>query len=71
MVEGTWERSDVTDFFMLLNCSDGYSLVNSLDGTSSGVFSHQLQRCEQCSPQQYVIRPDMHSCQRCPLGLIW
>lgn len=71
MPEGSWERSNATNTFVLLNCSGGFSLVNSDDGTSSGEFSHDLQRCEQCSSQQYILRPSLDTCQRCPPGLIW
>jgi len=67
---GNWTLDDATDSWVLTDCPDGHALINSIEGTSSGTFSHQLQRCQKCSVQSYILEPKTDSCQRCPPGLI-
>ena len=64
---GEWETTN--SMYVLRRCPLGYRLVNSTDGTSTGIFSHDLQQCIACLPGQY-IRPYSDICQTCPTGKI-
>lgn len=69
---GTWVR-DMPGFgvYRVQSCPEGYTLVNSTDGTSRGIFSHDSQQCKQClKDREYVINPNTDACQPCPLGLV-
>ena len=54
--------------FVLFNCPAHHQLVNSTDGTSRGVFSHDSQQCKPCDSSEYIINPNVGSCQKCPKG---
>ncbi len=67
---GNWSRESEGGIFRLSSCPSGYSLVNSLDGTSTGFFWHGSQQCAKCEPgQAYILHPNNDTCQRCPPGL--
>ncbi len=46
----------------------GYQLVNSTEGTSSGVFSSESQQCIACPFGKYIVRPNNDVCTKCPKG---
>ena len=64
---GIWVLQNFTYF--LVSCPDGYQLVNSSAGTSSGIFSPSSQQCKPCQPGQYIINPNRDECQMCPSGM--
>lgn len=66
---GDWVKQNDTTW-RLLSCDPGYQLVNSLDGTSSGEYSHDSQHCAPCLLSEYIVDPNAHTCQRCPPGLV-
>ena len=59
---GTWRA--VAGLFHLEACPAGYQLINSVDGT----FANQIQRCQQCSADQYLLdsTDPSFACQPCP-----
>jgi hypothetical protein len=63
---GTWLAID--GIYVLQSCPAGFQLVNSTLGTSKGEFSNNLQQCKPCLPGEYIINPNMDSCQKCPPG---
>jgi len=66
---GVWNQT-ADDTWRLINCPPGHSLVNSLDGTSNGDFSHDAQQCSPCDSDEYVINPSTGACQKCPPGMV-
>ena len=59
---GTWRV--INGVFHLVACPAGYQLINSVDGA----FANQIQRCQQCSSDQYLLdstNPAI-TCQNCP-----
>ncbi len=66
---GTWHRSEFDGKYLLLDCPDGYRLVNSTDLSSSGTFSHDRQACQKCPLSMYII-DDMFKCKPCQDGMI-
>ena len=62
---GTWIAS--FQMYLLVDCPSGYQLVNT---SADGRFSHALQECKPCLPGEYIIRPNVDSCQTCPAGKI-
>eukprot|EP00961_Rhodomonas_salina_P038938 523349-Rhodomonas_salina.2 len=66
---GTWTRASVGDEYILEECPDGYRLVNSTDGSSSGTFSHDRQTCESCPSTKYIIH-FMFECKKCQEGML-
>jgi hypothetical protein len=63
---GRWEIE--ASAYILKSCPNGYQLVNSTNGNSRGMFSHDRQHCKQCLPGQYIIDPNIHECKMCPQG---
>ena len=51
--------------YTLRDCPAGFQLINT---TSNGVFSHRLQQCSRCLPDQYIVNPNSDVCQQCPTG---
>lgn len=67
---GEWVKNDTDTLWRLLSCDPGYQLVNSLDGTGSGEFSHDSQHCSPCLLSEYIVDPNTDVCQKCPPGLV-
>ncbi len=68
-IVGNWSRISPVGEFRLGSCPSGSSLVNSLDGTSTGPFWHGSQQCVKCKPgDAYNLNPNSDPCQRCPPG---
>ena len=61
---GDW--TIMNGMYRLVGCPDGYQLVNSING----LFSHDLQQCIPCSPDQYILNSNNsnYTCQTCPVG---
>ena len=60
-VVGDWTQGS-DGVFILASCPSGHSLMNSLDGTSSGEFFQELQQCRQCDEVgQYILDPNRDS----------
>jgi predicted outer membrane repeat protein len=66
-LDGEWWKLD-TDQFRLLQCPNGTQLINSTDGNSKGIYSHDVQRCQPCLKTEYIVNPS-EECQACPPGL--
>ncbi len=64
---GVW--TDCEGIYILIQCPAGHQLINSTAGTSSGIFSSNLQQCRPCLPGQYIINPNSDDCQDCPPGI--
>ena len=64
---GFWTQ--VGGIYVLTSCPEGYALINSIDGTSKGVFSSDAQECKPCQTDQYILNPNNDTCQTCPPGL--
>jgi hypothetical protein len=58
---GSWNI--VNGIYILTGCPAGYQLVNSVDGT----FTNQIQRCQACDKDQYLIDSNnpLFTCQPC------
>uniref|UniRef100_A0A7S0LWG4 Uncharacterized protein n=1 Tax=Cryptomonas curvata TaxID=233186 RepID=A0A7S0LWG4_9CRYP len=54
-------------YFVLNSCPAGYQLINSSDGTSWGIFDHDMQECKPCKENEYLV-DFMSQRQACPLG---
>ena len=65
----TWKV--INGVYTLINCPAGYQLINSTTQTSMGTFSYDQQQCRECLVGQYIINPDIDSCQNCPPGQAW
>ena len=63
---GKWESE--AGAYILKGCPSGFQLVNSTDGTSHGIFSHDRQQCKACQRGEYIINPILSECKKCPLG---
>ena len=61
---GTWSVSE--GMYTLIACPPGHQLVNSV----SGVFSSDIQNCEACSSNQYILNSNnsKFKCESCPVG---
>ena len=64
--KGNW--AVINGMYILTDCPKGYELVNSSERTSAGEFSHDNQICKQCLIGQYILDPNKHQCQACPIG---
>jgi len=64
--QSVWKET--ATMYILTSCPPGYQLINSTDGDSSGIFSHDSQECKACKAGQYIIDPNTDSCQLCPAG---
>ena len=63
-IVGNWTFSDVSGIIVLISCPAGYSLLStSLTG------SPDLQECQPCLSNQYILDPNNDQCQTCPPGL--
>lgn len=60
---GSWERSAA--MYIVTDCPAGYQLISS---SSNGKFAHDVQECKLCQYGQYIIRPNVDTCQICPDG---
>ena len=65
-IKGEWKVSG--SIYRLVNCPAGTQLLNSSSGTSSGVFSPDIQQCRPCLNGTYIINPNNDECQQCPPG---
>ena len=63
---GTW--SNLGGMYFLIGCPEGFQLINSTSGTSSGSFSNRNQECRKCGAGQYIINPNTDQCNQCPPG---
>ncbi len=61
---GTWSVSG--GMYRLVACPPGHQLDNSI----SGVFSHDVQACQACQTDHYILSTTLSNvtCQRCPVG---
>ena len=62
---GQWTTS--RSMYILESCPEGHQLINSTEGTSYGLFSHDIQQCRLCRDNQYLV-DQRESCQICPTG---
>ncbi len=68
-IVGEWVQKEKRGEYQVKSCPAGYSRINSLDGTSNGVFFHEAQQCRKCLPgRHYILHPNNDTCQRCPPG---
>lgn len=62
-----WVPDHDSGIWRLVSCPSGHALVNSTDGTSRGVFSHDAQTCRECVVGlEYNLDPNRHPCHPCP-----
>ena len=63
---GLWVISG--GMYKLIACPAGHQLVNSV----AGVFSHDIQNCLPCSPNEYILNSNNSnmSCEKCPVGAL-
>jgi serine/threonine protein kinase len=65
---GVWKLD--TDQHRLMHCPPGTQLINSTRGDSKGTYSHDAQHCKPCLISEYILDPNIDSCQMCPPGLV-
>jgi hypothetical protein len=64
-IVGQWLINSETGQYELASCPAGYELQ-----TTQETGSPDLQQCLKCQPpSQYIVQPDLDSCQACPPGL--
>jgi hypothetical protein len=56
--------------YKLVSCPQDTQLVNSASGTSTGMFSADIQHCKPCGDGRYIVDPNTDECQSCPAGFI-
>ena len=62
---GDWVESDFA--YLLVSCPPGYQRI-AVSPTSKLSADHDFQQCKQCLAGQYIIRPNVDTCQTCPEG---
>lgn len=64
-VEGSvWMPDYPRGIYRLTSCPEGHMLVNSTSFSSIGEFSYEQQQCVKCTVGlQYILNPNVHTCQ--------
>eukprot|EP00961_Rhodomonas_salina_P003433 47791-Rhodomonas_salina.1 len=63
-IVGEWVVDSTTSRYQVTSCKAGFELVTAAE------LTEVLQECKPCSDSQYILRPGLDACQRCPPGLI-